>query len=349
MTREQRGRFCGFALAVLTAVLPMSARAQALRVDLVNKVTQGTVPRVRLTATQAVTGLQFDLKRDDGRVVSGSRAVMAAGAIHDISLPGETGTHHFEGQVRFRARGEAQQSTLNFDTLVAAPLQVQVDRAKIDLLARRLEARLSRPPAHVSGHGFDPTGAAVVDFETIVKDTGAGDPFDVNWPAPQGGQEIARLTLQFTDTEGFFTGIALTPWSVRIAHEEVGFATDSANIAAAEEPKLVGSLKLIAEALGRYRSLGAIRLFVAGHSDSQGAAAYNVTLSQKRAQAIAAWFRKHGLRLPISYEGFGEHAPAVVTPDNTDEPRNRRVDYILAVEEPVLKATAFRATWKRVP
>ena len=80
-----------------------------------------------------------------------------------------------------------------------------------------------------------------------------------------------------------------------------------------------------------------------------GAPAYNLALSQRRAQSIAAWFRKRGLRLPVLYEGFGELAPLVGTPDQTDEPRNRRVDYILAVEDPVLKATRHRAAWKRVP
>jgi outer membrane protein OmpA-like peptidoglycan-associated protein len=75
-----------------------------------------------------------------------------------------------------------------------------------------------------------------------------------------------------------------------------------------------------------------------------------VKLSQRRAQAIAAWFRKRGLRIPIAFEGFGEHALAVATADDTDEPRNRRVDYILSVEEPQLKASgAFRPAWKRIP
>jgi hypothetical protein len=38
----------------------------------------------------------------------------------------------------------------------------------------------------------------------------------------------------------------------------------------------------------------------------------------------------------------------VATPDNTDERRNRRVDYILATEDPVLKATEFQAVWKPI-
>jgi len=38
----------------------------------------------------------------------------------------------------------------------------------------------------------------------------------------------------------------------------------------------------------------------------------------------------------------------VATPDNTDEPRNRRVDYILSVEDPTLKATEFQPVWKLI-
>ena len=32
--------------------------------------------------------------------------------------------------------------------------------------------------------------------------------------------------------------------------------------------------------------------------------------------------------------GFGEDQPAVATPDETDEPANRRADYVLKVEPP---------------
>ena len=35
------------------------------------------------------------------------------------------------------------------------------------------------------------------------------------------------------------------------------------------------------------------------------------------------------------------------TADNGDEPRNRRVDYILSIEEPVVRATGFRPSWER--
>jgi hypothetical protein len=38
----------------------------------------------------------------------------------------------------------------------------------------------------------------------------------------------------------------------------------------------------------------------------------------------------------------------VKTADEVDEPRNRRVDYILSIDEPVMKTTGFRPAWRRV-
>ena len=84
------------------------------------------------------------------------------------------------------------------------------------------------------------------------------------------------------------------------------------------------------------------------NTDTVGDASYNLLLSRQRAQAIAKWFRQRGLKIPIGYEGFGETALLVKTADEVDEPRNRRVDYILSVDEPVFKSSGLRPTWYRV-
>ena len=106
-----------------------------------------------------------------------------------------------------------------------------------------------------------------------------------------------------------------------IPHKEVTFANDSAAIAPAEVPKLEASLTKIVEAVAKYQAVGPIKLFVVGHTDTVGTAKYNLALSLKRAQSIAAWFRTGAPDLPIAYEGFGEQALRVPTPDNTSEPR----------------------------
>jgi outer membrane protein OmpA-like peptidoglycan-associated protein len=130
--------------------------------------------------------------------------------------------------------------------------------------------------------------------------------------------------------------MAIIPWSLSVPHEEVNFETDSDVIRPSEVPKLEASLLLIKDALAKHGDLGKITLFVVGHTDTVGTAEHNLTLSRKRARTIASWFRGRGAGLPIAYEGMGESALLVKTADQVDEPRNRRVDYILALEPPRL-------------
>jgi len=228
----------------------------------------------------------------------------------------------------------------------AAP-QLQVDKSKVDLANHRLEVRMSMPPAEIEIKVTSDTGEELADERHDFTGQPAGAPLIVTW-SPSSDAVAARIELQAHDTAGGFAGVAIVSWSLSIPHEEVVFKTDSAEIMETERPKLEASLQQINAALAKHKSdFGRPTLFIAGHTDTVGGAAYNLKLSQARAQSIARWFKAHGLRIGAAYEGFGESALAVKTADNVDEPRNRRVDYILSIEEPVLHAVGFRASWKR--
>jgi OOP family OmpA-OmpF porin len=74
-------------------------------------------------------------------------------------------------------------------------------------------------------------------------------------------------------------------------------------------------------------SLAAYRFRIEGHTDTIGSADYNKELSDRRAAAVvdylAANFKVDRSRLePV---GMGEQGLLVPTPDQTSEPRNRRV------------------------
>ena len=74
-------------------------------------------------------------------------------------------------------------------------------------------------------------------------------------------------------------------------------------------------------------SLAAYRFRIEGHTDTVGSAEYNKELSDRRAAAVvdylAANFKVDRSRLePV---GMGEQGLVVPTPDQTSEPRNRRV------------------------
>jgi len=332
------------------AGLAEPARADAFKVTFLTKVAEGQRPRVRVQAVEPIERLEINLSRDDGPNVSAAWDGLTPGAQRELVLPGDPGKHRYEGRIAITQKGTTRHDSLAFETVVAAAMRVTVDKSRVDLKARQLELSMSRPAGRIEVKVYGPTGGApVAETQHDLTGRAAGEPLVVTWPAPADGSEAARIDLRAYDADGFFVGVTLVPWSVHIPHEEVSFATDAATIAPAEAPKLNGSYQRIAQALAAHRELGPIKLFIAGHTDTVGKASYNVKLSQRRAQAIAAWFRKRGLRIPIAYEGFGEHALLVATADETDEPRNRRVDYILAVEDPWLTVTGSRPTWRPVP
>ena len=73
-----------------------------------------------------------------------------------------------------------------------------------------------------------------------------------------------------------------------------------------------------------------VDMSVIGHSDTQGAADANEALALSRAKAIAEQLRGLGLaNTTMAIESHGERNLLVPTPDETAEPRNRRVEVTL--------------------
>ncbi len=227
------------------------------------------------------------------------------------------------------------------------PLKVSIDKAKVDLDDHRLEVKLSREAASVKIKVWGESGAVLADEEHDFSGKAAGAALLVTWK-PSSDEKVAKIHVFGYDAHGYYSGVAIVPWALSIPHEEVNFETNSAKIRESEVPKLEASYKLVTEALAKHQNLGTITLFIAGHTDTVGTAAHNQALSRRRAQTIAAWFRKRGLKIPVAYEGFGESSPLVKTKDEVAEARNRRVDYVLSVEEPRFKTRSGKPAWKRV-
>ena len=245
----------------------------------------------------------------------------------------------------FQARAEGEE-TPPVSAERPTKLDVVIDKSKVDLKEHRLEVKMNHVAAKVTIKVLDESGAVLADQEHDFSGAAAGSPLIVTW-SPSSDATVSRIEVFGYDADGAYKGIAIMPWAVSIPHEEVNFRRDSAEIDDAEKPKLEASFVKVTEAVAAHRDLGKISLFIAGHTDSVGTSAYNLQLSRARAQAIASWFRKRGLKIPIAYEGFGESALLVKTADEVDEPRNRRVDYILSLDEPTFKTSGFRPAWKR--
>jgi outer membrane protein OmpA-like peptidoglycan-associated protein len=331
-------------LGPVFAAQTVMARESSVSIEYQTRVSAGQKPRLRIRTTEAVGKVRIELVRDDGQVVQTGFGPVGQGATQEVLLLSDVGVHRYTGTVRVDQGGVGHDESLAFEAVVADALRLQIDRASVDVTARRFALTVSRDPrvAEIVVRGLD--GSTLSEDSHDLQGKKAGAPIELSWPAVKG--DVARIDIKVTDMYGYFAGMSMFPWFVHIPHEEVNFGTDSDAVAVTERPKLEASLKQISTALQRYKELGAIKLFIAGHTDTQGNPTYNRELSMRRARAIAGYFRKRGLRIPIFFEGFGEGSLKVATPDETDEVRNRRVDYILSVEAPALRSTGFAAAWK---
>jgi adhesin transport system outer membrane protein len=90
------------------------------------------------------------------------------------------------------------------------------------------------------------------------------------------------------------------------------------------------SRAVLPKMLARAKERKTLDVWLIGHTDTVGNAKRNDALGLKRAQSIAKQFKKLGLKdSAMTIESYGERSPLFATPDETNEPRNRRGEVTL--------------------
>ncbi|HUH73067.1 MAG TPA: OmpA family protein [Chitinophagales bacterium] len=105
--------------------------------------------------------------------------------------------------------------------------------------------------------------------------------------------------------------------------KNVLFKTDSYELESVSFPELQKLIELLKKDLQ-------IKAVIQGHTDNVGKPAYNLELSQKRAQAVVEYLVKNGIALNrLSAKGFGESQP--ISTNDTKEGRqlNRRTEFVI--------------------
>lgn len=136
-------------------------------------------------------------------------------------------------------------------------------------------------------------------------------------PAPTGFNAAQVAVLQ---SQGFVD--AGTGWELTMP-ERLLFETDKSDLPAEQQQR-------ISDIAARLVSVGIASGRIEGHSDSTGTAAYNLTLSQARAQAVAAPMQASGMQFTADQiVGRGEAIPlsSNATPEGRQD--NRRVVVIV--------------------
>ena len=113
-------------------------------------------------------------------------------------------------------------------------------------------------------------------------------------------------------------GVALDACSTAVVYG-VNFDVDSDRLRPDSEP----ALEQILDALGERPQLAVI---VEGHTDSDASEAYNLDLSQRRADSVAAWLMERGVAADrLTAVGYGESQPIADNETAAGKAANRRV------------------------
>lgn len=336
------------ALSLALLATPAPCLAESVEFEVVPKVFAGTKerPSISVHTVEDSDDVVIKLKREDGKALQWRTGRIAAGTVKKFPIEIPAGREfRFTGTIDRKAGPTVESLDVSFVAELVQPAKLALDKAQTDLAARTLvltsSRRCSKVEVQVTGEKGEDLGKTTVPFEAAAP----GTPLKVTWQ--QGDGTVMRISLRVWDTDNFYEGVELFPWHIYIPHEEVNFATGSAKIEPTEEPKLTASLELVQEAVEKHGKFAELKLFIGGHTDTVGPTEANRALSLNRARAISEYLRRHGLRIPIFYDGFGEEALKVATPDETDEVKNRRVEYIVAIELPAVN-TPRPPAWKQL-
>ncbi len=333
---------------LLAALVPAFAFADSVNVSLTNKALKGKgTPAVHIEILEPIAGFRLVLAKDGGKPQEW-KGGGKPGVTRTIELSQGEGTTKWAGELVINLpNGTTGNMPLEFETELVGALTLTMDKDKdVDIAGRKLRFTLNQPIAKAHLKVLMDTGATVIDADIAFEGEPAGTKLEVTWPEGKG--QVLKVDLRAWAKSGVYNGVELTPWRIDIPHEEVNFTSGKWDVSPEEAAKLESSLKLVLAAIDKFGSLAQIKLFIAGHTDTVGANASNRTLSLNRARSIGAWFRKKGVRIPVRYEGFGEEALLVSTNDETAEARNRRAEYIIAIDDPTTKSVPFQPNWQRL-
>ena len=200
-------------------------------------------------------------------------------------------------------------------------------------------------PAEVSA--IDTVDSIKARFAPAPKRPVAAGSYVVLIPSPDGS--IGRVTVQGKQGQQVLTKsgeMALmdgsaAPTNVSKQQLDRDFGAAVAALPAVPEQFVLyfnkGGTKLTKESqaqlpdiLARARARKVLDIWLIGHTDTVGSVEHNQSLGLKRAKAIAKQMEQLGLKdTAVTVESYGKSSPKVATPDQTDEPRNRRSEVFL--------------------
>ncbi len=303
----------------------------------------GENPAILITPNRPVASLYISIEAGTKKIET-TKKNLAEGVQIRVEWPRDTKVTHAEVFLRANySDGSVTENTVPIDYSFKGQLSVDLSHASADIAAKTLTVNVS---ATVTSADLIAYGAhkAELDRSTVQLSAGpgtitvpfVGDPADV---------VILDVTLK-NDTA--YAGFTYSPWFLDIPHDDVLFASDSADITADQTYKLQATLEQLNDVVDKYGEMVPVKLYIAGCTDTVGDSGHNSDLSGRRADSIARWLRASGFKYPIYTYGFGESLLAIPTGDGEDNAANRRALYMVGANPPPAGSGIPAVGWRAV-
>ena len=302
-------------------------------------------PAVKLTPRRALRKVTITLRREDGKTLKLQAKNLKAGRERLLPFKQDLGVFSYEAEFHvIWADKKEERFKTTFKATKVGKLSLKIAPSDVDLDRRVLSCRITNPAQSAELTIIGRSGNALTTVSETFNGAAAGSPLELSWEPVS--EEIARLELKVTDVAGYYTGMHITNIQIEPWSENIAFGSGKARIEGSEEPKLQKTLTHIQKSLAEHGTMLTMKLFVAGYTDTVGGRQYNQGLSMKRARSVAQWLRRHGIKIPVRYQGFGEAALAKATPDETAEAANRRTVFILSSQTPPVSELFPKQNWQ---
>jgi len=176
-------------------------------------------------------------------------------------------------------------------------------------------------PVNADGCPADSDGDGVPDDKDQCPGTPAGEPVDANGCELDDDNDgvVNRLDECPGTAEGVQVDIKGCEIKGEIRLEGVNFETNSDRL-------LPGAETILNDAAATLEKNPTIKVEVAGHTDSDGAAEYNESLSARRAQTVHDYLANRGIAVNrMTVRGYGESQPIADNSTRAGKAQNRRV------------------------
>lgn len=173
----------------------------------------------------------------------------------------------------------------------------------------------------LNGCPRDSDGDGVADYQDDCPNTVRGAKVDANGCELDGDGDgvVDRLDKCPNTPAGVLVDVAGCEIKEEIKLPGVNFETNSANL-------LPGALSVLNDAAETLNRNPSIKVEVQGHTDSDGAAAYNESLSARRAETVRAFLESRGVSADrLTARGYGESDPIADNSTAAGKAQNRRV------------------------